>query len=115
MLKYTYSEYIGTTSLKIVQKAHRRKKGKNMNIHHDVKLLSTPNEIMDEFGMSRKSGMLYRTYIPTKGNSKTKNRKKLLAMDIYTYLQKNNVSMEALVMLVNVRKATRAEVKEEIL
>lgn len=69
---------------------------------------------MEEFNMSPKSGMLYRTYIPTKNNPKLKNRKKLLAMDIYTYLKNNKISAETLVLLVNVRVATRKEVKEEI-
>ena len=59
-----------------------------MKPYNGIKLLCTAAEIMDELGMSRKNGTLYRTYLPTKNNPKLKNRKKLIAFDIYTYLKK---------------------------
>ena len=75
----------------IVGKSGVSKNGVLRN-HNGVILLTSPLEISDTFGISRASRGIYRTYLPTKDNPKLHNRKILEAMDIYTYLEKHNIS-----------------------
>lgn len=81
-----------------------------MKQHNGVKLLNSPKEIAIALDLSLKSGAIYRTYLPSKSDDKLKKRKILNAMDIYTYLQKHDISKETLILFVNTRKATIDEI-----
>ena len=85
-----------------------------MKKHNDVTLLTTPTEIATAFGISVKSRSIYRTYMPTKDDAKLHNRPTLEAMDIYTYLQKHDITQESLIMMVTARRSAIDEIMGKI-
>ncbi len=91
---------------KIPHKTHRLK----MKHHNDVKLLTSAKEISLAFNISLKSRGIYRTYLPSKTDPKLHKRPILEAMDIYTYLKKENITYEVLIGLVRARRATLNEI-----
>ncbi len=96
-------------AVKIRQKQHKENRVK-MKLHNGLKLLTTPKQISDQFNMNMESRTIYRSYMPTKTDPKLNKRPMLEAMDIYTYLKANGISIETLVGLVHARRATIDEI-----
>lgn len=71
-------------------------------------------DISETMDMPIKNRSLYRTYIPTSKNKKEDKRKMLDAMDIYTYLSKNDITKDVIIEMVKTRKAVISEIMGKI-